>query len=71
MTELKEGWSEELSEDDKKIMHVLGGLINDMKELMDFLTRNMEPRKAELCKIGYIETVIKHLGLDVKNESNQ
>ena len=62
MTEEK--WSEELTPEQTKLMEILSGFIADVTSLMEFMTRDMHPRKAYLCKLGYLETLGKSLKLD-------
>lgn len=62
MTEEK--WSEDLTEEQTQIMKILGGVLANIADLFDLLTKNMPERKAYLCKLGYLETLGKTLELD-------
>ena len=62
-----EKWSDSLTEDQIKIMEILGGLIANIISLFEFMTKDMPPRKAYLCKLGYLET----LGKGFTRQSNK
>ena len=72
MTEEKK-WSEDLTEEQTKLMEILGGFIADVTLLMEFMTRDMPKRKAYICKLGYLESLGKSLKLDenTKEEANE
>ena len=59
-----ENWSEKLTEEQQLIMKVLGGYLPNITDLFVLLTKDMEARKAYLCKLGYLETLGKSLKLD-------
>lgn len=67
---MTESWAEELTEEQKKLMEILGGFIADTTSLMEFLTKDMHPRKAYLCKLGFIETLGKSLRLEEGDPEN-
>lgn len=67
---MTESWAEELTEEQKKLMEILGGFIADTTSLMEFLTKDMHPRKAYLCKLGFIETLGKSLRLEGGDPEN-
>lgn len=67
---MTESWAEELTEEQKKLMEILGGFIADTTSLMEFLTKDMHPRKAYLCKLGFIETLGKSLRLEEGDPKN-
>lgn len=45
-------------------MEILSGLIANIISLFEFMTKDMPPRKAYLCKLGYLETLGKGLKLE-------
>ncbi len=67
----EEKWSDNLTEEQTKLMEILGGFIADVTLLMEFMTRDMPKRKAYLCKLGYLETLGKSLKLDEKEEETK
>lgn len=66
-----EKWSDSLTEDQIKIMEILGSLIANIISLFEFMTKDMPPRKAYLCKLGYLETLGKGLKLEEAENENQ
>lgn len=66
----EEKWSEDLTEEQTQIMKILGGVLANIADLFDLLTKNMPERKAYLCKLGYLETLGKTLELDKKEGAN-
>lgn len=60
----KQKWSENLTPEQTKVMEILGGFMPVIISLFDFLTKDMHPRKAYLCKLGFLETLGKSLELD-------
>lgn len=57
-------WSENLTPEQTKVMEILGGFMPVIISLFEFLTRDMQPRKAYLCKLGFLETLGRSLELD-------
>lgn len=57
-------WSENLTPEQTKIMEILGGFMADITSLFEFMTMNMPPRTAYLCKLGFLETLGKTLKLE-------
>lgn len=66
MTEEK--WSENLTEEQTLVMKILGGMLADIADLFDLMTKNMPERKAYLCKLAYLESLGKTLDLDLLNK---
>ncbi|RAI15300.1 MAG: hypothetical protein DKM22_04105 [Candidatus Melainabacteria bacterium] len=62
-------WSDNLTPEQTKLMEILGGFIADTTSLMEFMTRDMHPRKAYLCKLGFLETLGKSMKLDEEGQS--
>lgn len=66
-----EKWSDSLTEDQIKVMEILSGLIANIISLFEFMTKDMQPRKAYLCKLGFLETLGKGLKLEDAENENQ
>ncbi len=63
-----ENWSDELTQEQIKLMEILSGFLSDITSLMEFMTKDMHPRKAYLCKLAYLETLGKSLKLEKEEE---
>jgi hypothetical protein len=61
----EEKWSEDLTEEQTQIMKILGGVLANIADLFDLMTKNMPERKAYLCKLAYLESLGKTLDLDL------
>ena len=63
-------WTETLTDDQKCLMKALSGFITDASEIMDVMTRGMDAKTNKCVRLGYVQTLIKALGLEEENDRN-
>lgn len=63
-------WDEGLTDYQKCLMRALSGFITDASEIMNVMTRNMDKDLARYVRLGYVQTLIKALGLEEENDRN-
>lgn len=65
---MSENWAENITEDQEKITKVLSGYIADMADLFEILVKDMSNEDALICKKGYVDTILRTLGLEEKED---
>ena len=63
-------WFEELTNDQKCLMKALSGLITDASDIMDVMTKGLDAKTNKYVRLGYVQTLIKALGLEEENDRN-
>lgn len=63
-------WFEELTDDQKCLMKALSGLITDASDIMDVMTKGLDAKTNKYVRLGYVQTLIKALGLEEENDRN-
>lgn len=63
-------WTLKLTDDQKCLMRALSGFINDASDIMDVMTRGMDKKMNNYVRLGYVQTLIKALGLEEENDRN-
>ena len=58
-----EKWTDKLTPEQEKIMNVLSGFLADIPVLFEIVTKDMDKKTAELCKIGYIQSLLHELNM--------
>lgn len=64
MDKTAESWTDTLTDDQKCLMRALSGFITDASEIMDVMTRGMDEKTNKYVRIGYVNTLIKALGIE-------
>ena len=63
-----EDWTEKINDEQKCLMRILSGFITDTAEIMNLMTKGMDDKLNYYVRLGYVETIIKALGLEEKND---
>ena len=60
---MNENWYENLTEKQEKLTKLATGLLDDIVNVFDLLAEDMDEKQANICKMGYVTTLIHCLGI--------